>query len=99
MNTNNRIVCCEQTECSSSGHIVAVGIGNDPSAASERVTVPEVWAAMDRGVRFYTADSRGNVAQVEKYYCGCRRGSLRSKADASRENNLDSLRLCHWKAA
>lgn len=97
--SNHRIVCCEQTGCTSSGHIVAVGVGSDPDSASERLSVAEVWAAMDRGAVFYTADRFGNVALVEKYYCGCRQGSLRSKADATTANNLDNLRICSWRAA
>jgi hypothetical protein len=92
----HQIVCTNQTNCSSTGHIVAVGIGSDVTRANERLTVGAVWAAMDKGDVFYTSDAQGNVALVEKFYCGCRQGSLRSKADASKANNLDSLRLCSW---
>ena len=96
---SHRIVCCEQTSCSQSGHIIAVGVGSDSMAASQRLTVSEVWSAMDRGEVFYTSDDRGRVARVQKFYCGCGRGSLRSTADATTANNLDNLRLCSWKAA
>lgn len=94
-----RIVCTEQTTCSAAGHITAVGIGSDAGSATERLTVQEVWGLLDRGHVFYTQDAQGRVALVEKFRCRCLGGSLRSKADASTGNNLDSLRLCHWRAA
>jgi hypothetical protein len=94
-----QIVCCEQTGCARSGHIVAVGVGTDPSAASNRMTVSEVYSAMDRGVRFYTEDRYGNQAWVHKYACPCGRGSLRSAPDCTTGNNLDNLRICSWRAA
>lgn len=94
----HRVVCTEQTDCSTSGHIVAVGVDGEPDEAARRLTVSEVWAAMDRGQVFYTSDGV-NVALVEKYYCGCLQGSLRSVADASTANNLDSLRLCRTFSA
>jgi len=95
----HRIVCCEQTNCTTSGHIVAVGVGSDPSRASGRWTVHEVWNAIDRGEVFFTSDSAGRIALVRKYNCPCGKGSLKTAADASRENNLDNLRICHFPAA
>ena len=93
-----QIVCTEQTGCSTGGHILAVGTGDNSSSASGRWTVAEVWAAMDAGHTFYTYGG-GQVALVHKYRCGCGLGSLRSAADATTLNNLDYLRLCSWKAA
>lgn len=92
-------MCCEQTGCTSFGHIVAVGVGSDPGHAMERLDVKQVWTAIDRGDEFYTSDDRGNTASVEKFNCPCGKGSLRSKADATTANNLDNLRICRWKAA
>src|SRR5690348_7152970 len=93
-----RIVCTEQTGCSTGGHILAVGTGDDSSRANGRWTVAEVWSAIDTGQTFYTYGG-GKVALVNKYRCGCGLRSLRSAADATTLNNLDSLRLCSWKAA
>jgi hypothetical protein len=96
----NRIVCTEQSNtCPRWGHIIAVGVGNDPAAASQKMTVSEVYNAMDRGQTFFTKDRYGNVASVRKYTCGCGRATLRSAADASSGNNLDNLRTCAWRAA
>jgi hypothetical protein len=92
-----RVVCTEQTGCSRGGHIKSVGTG-DPDAANASWTVQEVWDMLDRGHVFYT-QANGYTATVEKYRCGCGWGSLRSSADATTANNLDSLRLCRWKAA
>lgn len=94
-----RIVCCEQTGCTQAGHIVAVGVGTDAAAASERMTVVEVYAAMAGGEEFYTQDQYGNRASVHKYTCACGRGSLRSAPDCTTGNNLDHLRICSWRAA
>ncbi|GAA1789304.1 hypothetical protein GCM10009795_038820 [Nocardioides hankookensis] len=76
-----------------------MGVGSDPAAANSRMTVSEVYRAMDRGERFYTEDQFGNRAAVHKYNCPCGRGSLRSAPDCTRWNNLDSLRICSWRAA
>lgn len=98
----HRIVCTEQVPYghpAASARIVAVGIGNDASRASERLSVEEVVAAMDRGEIFYTLGERSRkVALVEKYWCAqCFRYHIRSAADAVTDNNLDSLRYCAWQ--
>jgi hypothetical protein len=96
--STQQIVCTEQTGCSQSGHIVAVGVGDDSTSASSRWTVHEVWRGIDAGDVFYTyAD--GKVALVHKYRCACGVDSLRSAPDSTTANNLDNLRLCRWKAA
>lgn len=92
------VVCTEQTECRQGGHILAVGTGSDRNRANERWTVRDVWGALDSGDTFYT-EANGRTASVEKYSCPCGRGSLRSSADATTANNLDSLRICHFPAA
>lgn len=100
--TDYRIVCTKQEPVSqppSHAHIVAVGIGNDPSRATERLTLAEVIKKMKEGHRFYTYGSRtGKSAWVESYYCNsCKREHIRSKPDSTTDNNLDSLRYCNWK--
>jgi Protein of unknown function (DUF3892) len=97
--SSRQIICTDQTGCSQSGHITAVGLDDTGSdKASERLTVSEVYSAMDRGDIFYTWGG-GKVALVHKYKCGCGLATLRSAADATTLNNLDSLRLCRWSAA
>jgi hypothetical protein len=97
-----RIVCTEQQPASqppSHAHIVAVGVGTDPNSASERLTLYQVITAMDQGHHFYTQGMQtGKTAWVEKYYCSyCRQYHIRSAPDATRDNNLDSLRYCNWR--
>ncbi|MGH3350906.1 MAG: DUF3892 domain-containing protein [Nocardioides sp.] len=93
-----QVVCTEQTGCSRGGHIKSVGTGTNPDRANASWTVREVWDKIDRGDTFYT-EASGYTASVKKYDCPCGRGSLRSTADATTANNLDSLRICRWNAA
>lgn len=93
--SQHRVVCTDQTNCNQGGHIVGVGIGSNPNAASQRWTVGDVWRAIDSGDTFYT-EANGRTAKVRKYDCPCGRGSLRSTADATTANNLDRLRICQW---
>lgn len=96
---NYRIVCTEQKPASAlpkHAHIVAVGIGRDPRAASRRLTLQQVINMMNRGHRFFTQGNlTGRTAWVEKYWCSrCRKYHIRSRADATVDNNLDNLRTC-----
>lgn len=98
-----RIVCTEQVPAGNhptNAKIVAVGTGHLPGKATHRWTVAEVISAMDRGNVFYTQGPQsGKVALVEKYWCtSCGEYHIRSSADAVTNNNLDSLRYCHWAA-
>ena len=93
-----RVVCTEQTGCNQGGHIKAVGTGPDPNRAGASWPVRDVWDAIDRGDTFYT-EAGGRTAKVNKFNCPCGQGSLRSSADATTTNNLDSLRICHFPAA
>jgi hypothetical protein len=98
-----RIVCTDQEpthQPTTHAHIVAVGTGDDPDRASQRWTLNEVLVAMDRGDVFYTrGKNSGAVASVEKYVCSlCWRTYIRSAPDAVTDNNLDSLRRCHWQS-
>lgn len=94
-----RIVCTTQSNppAVGHGHIIAVGTGTDPGAASARVEVDEVRRRIDLGELFYTQDAYGNQARVEKFQCWCGYKTIRSNADATTGNNLDSLRLCNWQ--
>ncbi len=95
-----RVVCTEQTNnCPERGHILSVGTGSTPGAASLSWTVDQVWAAIERGDFFYTyAD--GRTATVDKYLCPrCGRRTLRTRGDTTVANNLDNLPLCPWRAA
>lgn len=101
--TTYRIVCTNQepaTEPPQHAHIVAVGIGDDPNRATQRLTLAEVIQMIDRGDQFYTQGVQsGKVAKVEKYACQyCRRYHIRSAADAVKDNNLDNLRICNWSS-
>jgi hypothetical protein len=94
-----RIVCTKQEPASAPpthAHIVAVGTGNDPNQATERWALVQVIQKMDAGDQFFTqGEKSGKRANVEKYYCShCRQQHIRSSADATTDNNLDSLRIC-----
>lgn len=100
--TAYRIVCTEQMPASKPpqhAHIVAVGVGDDPNNANGRFTLAEVIRKMDAGDSFYTKGVQSkSVANVVKYWCSyCQQMHIRSSPDAVKDNNLDSLRYCHWK--
>lgn len=100
--TTYRIVCTEQLPISqppSHAHIVAVGIGTNPNAATQKMTLAEVLSAIDQGHIFYTQGIQsGKTARVEKFVCPhCRKYHIRSTPDAVPDNNLDSLRYCNWE--
>ena len=99
-----RIVCTTQEPFGAPpkhAHIVAVGVGDDPSKATERFTLEEVISKMDRGDRFYTKGERsGRIALVIKVRCThCGHCIIKSVPDAVQDNNLDSLRYCRFNAA
>jgi hypothetical protein len=96
-----RIVCTDQEPASQPpqhAHIVAVGVGDDPERATQRLTLAEVLQMMERGDNFFTKGVQsGKIALVDKYWCQhCRQYHIRSAADAVKDNNLDSLRYCNW---
>jgi hypothetical protein len=99
--STNRIVCTNQEPASQPpqhAHIVAVGVGNDPARATNRLALAEVLQMIDQGDKFFTqGEESGKTAWVEKYFCQhCRQYHIRSAADAVKDNNLDSLRYCNW---
>ena len=96
-----RIVCTDQEPASQPpqhAHIVAVGVGDDPDKATQRLTLAEVLQMMGRGDNFFTKGVQsGKIALVDKYLCQhCNKYHIRSAADAVKDNNLDSLRYCNW---
>lgn len=95
-----RIVCVETQH--PHRHIHHVGTGTDPGSANVRWTVGEVRSALRGGHRFYTySPSTGLTADVEPYDVWTSGGwiyTIRSSPDAVRDNNLDNLRTCSWKA-
>lgn len=94
--TEYRIVCTNQTGCTTGGHIISVGTGSD-TGWSQQWTVQQVYNAMNRGDRFYTYGG-GKWASVHAFRCLCGRDTLRSGADATTANNLDHLNLCQLSA-
>jgi hypothetical protein len=95
-----RIVCTEQSDppAPGHGHILAVGVGDDPSKATERFEVAEVRRKLRAGDRFYTVGiASGDEADVQAFDCWCSVKTIRSDPDQVTDNNLDDLRLCSWK--
>ena len=104
MTTYKQIVCTDQVPSYNPpcrAKIVSVGIGNDPALATEKVSLAEVVRQIGAGVIFYTfGQTSGKTALVEKYWCpSCKEWHIRSTPDAVQDNNLDSLRYCHWQKA
>lgn len=82
-----QITCA--TESAVHGHILRIG-GPDGSW-----TVTEARGLIARGVQFETVSpSTGKRARVLAYDCHCGTKSLRSAADAVKDNNLDNLPNC-----
>jgi hypothetical protein len=93
-----RITCTRQapvTQPHSHAHIVSVGTGGD-NGYDKIWTVAQVYAAMDRGDRFWTLGKKsGQTAWVSKMKCpACPYGTLRANHDDVSDNNLDSLPNC-----
>ncbi|MFI4991419.1 MAG: hypothetical protein ACHQHO_10970 [Solirubrobacterales bacterium] len=98
--TTRRIVCVETEH--PHRHILAVGIGTEGSHATERMTVSAVRSAIANGDVFYTVGSvTGEVALVSPDDCrigGCTIKTIRTHPDDTRDDNLDEMRVCSWKA-
>jgi hypothetical protein len=97
----HRIVCTNQVpvgQPASHAHIVAVGIGATSDAYTQRLSLEQVIAAIDRGEVFYTqGEQSGKVALVQKARCpNCyhHHQIIKSAPDAVTDNNLDSLAFC-----
>jgi hypothetical protein len=100
-----RVVCTDQLPLGVSplcASIVTIGVSDNGSEfATEQLSVYETVRQIDQGVMFYVVGlETGKVALVEKYWCiRCSKYHIRTRADSTSDNNLDSLRYCRWKAA
>jgi Protein of unknown function (DUF3892) len=96
-----RIVCVETEH--PHRHIMAVGIGDSAAKANYRMTVTEVREAIKDGNVFYTVgSSSGEVALVGLDTCHfptCTVPTIRTDPDDAKDDNLDNMRVCQWKAA
>jgi hypothetical protein len=92
-----RIVCV--TTKHAHRHITSVGVGTFAGVLFHLFTVQQVRDKLDSGDTFYTISlSTGRRTEVKKDTCGvgglCAVKTIRSKADAVRDNNLDFLSPC-----
>ena len=91
-----RIVCTNQEPILADhdkAHIVEVRVEGSPRL----FPLAEVLASMKFGAKFYTRDEKTRKeADVEPYNCSrCQKTYIRSTADATEDNNLDSLGSCN----
>jgi hypothetical protein len=94
---DQQIVCVEKVASGDHHHLTAVGLGTDPKAATSKMTVANVRSAIDKGDTFHTVSSSGGKkAYVEKFTC-CGVNTIRTRADDTKVDNLDDLRICSWK--
>jgi hypothetical protein len=94
-----RIVCTTQEPANKPpqhAHIVAVGVGNEPTHYTQKFSLADVIRMIMLGDKFYTQGATsGKIAQVERYVCSyCNQWHIRSTPDAVADNNLDSLSYC-----
>lgn len=98
-----RIVCVKTEHAHR--HIVSVGTGTDAAKPTTTYTVTQVRNMIDNGDMFTTSDASGKTARVRKDDCGvtekvggvdtkCTVKTIRSTADAVKDNNLDNLPVC-----
>lgn len=99
-----KIVCTDQEpiyQPTTHAHIVAVGIdtNSDGNADERHLKTRVIENIKNRIHRYYTIGPRTRkVAFVEVVYCAlCRYEIIRSKPDATIDNNLDSIRRCIWR--
>jgi phage-related protein len=89
----SRVVCVTKV-ASGDHHITEVGTGTDPNKATTQLTVTQVRTAIDNGDKFYSQGG-GEKAYVEKFAC-CGVNTIRTKADDTTKDNLDTKRACNW---
>jgi hypothetical protein len=94
-----RIVCVKTEH--PHRHILSVGTGTDAAKPTETFTVTQVRDMLDKSDVFYTTDSKGTIALVRKATCKketnvgeCDVKTIKSAADATKDNNLDNLATC-----
>jgi hypothetical protein len=90
-----RIICVNKQ--APHGHIESVGTGTNDGYYDQRLTVEQVYNAIDAGHSFHTGSRTGrDYAVVTKFSCAyCGRPTLRSRADGDWNPNLDDLRECN----
>lgn len=99
-----RIVCTNQIPIhkpAEHAHIVAVGVDtNNDGLGDEKHTLQQVVRAIDNRTHVYFTygENSKKAALVEVIDCPthCGERIIRSQPDATRDNNLDSLRQCNW---
>jgi hypothetical protein len=75
-------------------HITRVGAKRVGGTKHRDWSVADVRRKIKNGDRFFTMDTRGRAADVERYTCGCGRKTIRTRPDAVTTNNLDNLPAC-----
>jgi hypothetical protein len=90
-----RIMCVNKE--AGHGHIESVGTGTHDGYYDQRLTVQQVYNAIDAGHSFHTGSWTGrDYAVVAKFSCAnCGRPTVRSHADGDWNNSLDDLRGCN----
>ncbi len=99
------IVCTDQVPVNvplNHAHIVAVGIdtNNDGWADAPHSLQAVISNIQNKLARYYTIGNHsGERAYVEVVPCKvCNRLIIKTYPDDTKDNNLDSLRRCNWKA-
>ncbi len=99
------IVCTDQVPVNvplNHAHIVAVGIDtdNDGWANVQHSLQAVIVNIQNKRARYYTiGDHSGEKAYVEVVFCKvCNHLIIKTYPDDTTDNNLDSLRICSWKA-
>lgn len=92
------LITCVKTEFPHR-HILSVGIGDNGGNSQRFLSVDAVRSQIDDGETFETlSPSTGKRAGVKKDTCkidGCAVNTIRSHADAVKDNNLDNLPTCY----
>jgi hypothetical protein len=89
-----RIACAGRRRCSFGEHIVSVGLAEEGTVATVRLSVAAVYELMDRGEQFCTYNEWHPAAMVCKDRCPCGGDTLRSTPDSIEQVRLDRLCRC-----
>ncbi|MHB1497632.1 MAG: DUF3892 domain-containing protein [Acidimicrobiales bacterium] len=93
-----KITCTDTLYDTAHGHEHITGVGASAGDKTAYWTVQDVRKAIKSGDIFYTVSpGTSKIALVERYTCkvGNREvKTIRSAADATKENNLDNLAAC-----
>lgn len=96
---SHRVVCARQEPLAiphEDPHIVLIGTGPDARRYQRTWTIPEVYAALQKGDLFYTeSPSTGARASVGRWECRqCQRSTLRASPGAEKDGRLENLPRC-----